>query len=145
MVELPPQDREGRAPSLPEALSHLLEASQRMVIARIDLLRLEAREDVASAASAATVILLGGVLLLSLFGILEALLVQGLHQYLSLLASLGSAAMLNAFLGGILVAIGLRWLKSIRVLSPDRGPDYQGSALSLGEIHGGDNRHGHQH
>src|SRR5439155_6273276 len=70
-------------PSLSGALHHVLVASQRVVVSHMDLIRLEAREDLTNVVSAATLIIVGGVFLVGLLVMLEALLVQALHQRFS--------------------------------------------------------------
>jgi hypothetical protein len=139
MDEIRQEARQEHPPSLSAALQHVLEASQRVMVSRMDLIRLEAREDLTNVVSAATLIIMGGVFLLGLFALLEALLVQALHQRFSLMASIGIAAIIHAAVGGAILATGLRWMQRIKFMKPDEGPSYGGNAL-FPQLHSGDHR-----
>ena len=95
----------------------------------MDLIRLEAREDLTNVVSAATLIIVGGVFLVGLFVMLEALLVQALHQKFSVMASIGIAAVIHAVIGSSILGVGLRWMHRIKFMKPDESPSYSGNAL----------------
>ena len=138
------QAREERPPSLSAALQHVLEASQRVVVTRMDLIRLEAREDLTNVVSAATLIIIGGVFLVGLVALLEALLVQALHQRFSVMASIGIAAVIHAVVGAGILATGIRWMQRIKFMKPDEGPGYSGNAL-FPQLHAGEHRDEEHH
>jgi len=95
----------------------------------MDLIRLEAREDLTNVVSAATLIIIGGVFFVGLVALLEALLVQALHQRFSIMASIGIAAVIHIALGGGILATGIRWMQRIKFMKPDDAPAYSGTAL----------------
>jgi putative superfamily III holin-X len=139
MDEIRPEAREERPPSFSDALQHVLEASQRVVVSRMDLIRLEAREDLTNVMYATTLIIIGGVFLVGLVALLEALLVQALHQRFSVMASIGIAAVIHAAVGGGILATGMRWMQRIKFMKPDEGSSYSGNAL-FPQLHAGDRR-----
>ena len=135
MNEIRPEVPDESPPSVSGALHHVLVASQRVVVSHMDLVRLEAREDLTNVVSAATLIIVGGVFLLGLFVMLEALLVQALHQRFSVMASIGIAALIHAAIGSSILGIGLRRMHRIKFMKPDEGSSYSGNAL-FPKVHG---------
>ena len=135
MDEIRPEAREERPPSFSAALQHVLEASQRVVVSRMDLIRLEAREDLTNVMYATTLIIIGGVFLVGLVALLEALLVQALHQRFSVMASI----VIHAAVGGGILTTGMRWMQRIKFMKPDEGSSYSGNAL-FPQLHAGDRR-----
>jgi uncharacterized membrane protein YqjE len=129
MDEIRRETRDKSPPSVFGALHHVLEATQRVVVSHMDLIRLEAREDLTNVVSAATLIIVGGVFLVGLFVMLEALLVQALHQRFSVMASIGMAALIHAAIGSSILGVGLRRMHRIKFMKPDEGASYSGNAL----------------
>jgi Putative Actinobacterial Holin-X, holin superfamily III len=127
--EAPAAPREEAPPSISTALHHVLDASHRVVVSRMDLIRLEAREDLTHVVSAATLIIIGGVFFVGLVALLEALLVQALHQRFSVMTSIGIAAVIHIAIGGSILATGIRWMHRIKFMKPDDAPTYSGNAL----------------
>jgi hypothetical protein len=129
MDEIQPGVREENPSSVFDALHHVLGATQRVVVSHIDLISLEAREDLTNVVSAATLIIVGGVFLVGLLVMLEALLVQTLHQRFSVMASIGIAALVHAAIGSSILGVGLHRMHRIKFMKPDEGPSYSGNAL----------------
>jgi hypothetical protein len=129
MDRIQPEAREERLPSFSTALKHVAEATQRAVVSHMDLIRLEAHEDLTNVMCATTLIIIGGVFLVGLVALLEALLVQAHRQRFSLMASIGIAAVIHAAVGGGILGTGMRWMHRIKFMQPDEGPGYGGSVL----------------
>src|SRR5262245_26103014 len=105
--------------SLTSAVEHVLASSQRVLIDRIDLLRLEAREDLATAIRAGILVLGGAILLFYGWMIIVAWVVDILWGSLTLGATLGAAATFHVVGGTVLAWLGARIFGGIRLMRPD--------------------------
>jgi hypothetical protein len=105
--------------SLTSAVERVLASSQRVFVDRIDLLRLEAREDVATAVRGGIFVLGGTILLFYGWIIVVAWVVYMLWGALPLGATIGAAAAFHVVGGTILGWLGARILAGIRLMRPD--------------------------
>jgi hypothetical protein len=105
MLDTPPSPSE---PSLVESVIHVLEAGQRVVVDRVDLLRADLSQAASRALSSATLIAVGAFLLAGAWFTLMGAAVVGLQQYLSLFASLTAVAAVTGGLGAGAIVIGIR-------------------------------------
>jgi Putative Actinobacterial Holin-X, holin superfamily III len=101
------------------AIEHVFTTSQRVLVDRIDLLRLEAREDLLTAARGTA--LTGGAAILFFYGWIVALawVVYLLWGSIPLGTALGAVTAFHVMGGAVLGWVGVRTLKGIRVLRPD--------------------------
>jgi hypothetical protein len=95
-------------PSVGDALIHLLESGQRLVLDRIDLARFDLRELADRTVRAAALAVTGGVLLAGGWFMAMASAAVWLRQYLPLAASLAVVAVASAVLGAAAIAVALR-------------------------------------
>ena len=95
-------------PSVGDALIHLFESGQRLVLDRIDLARFDLRELAGRTVRGAALAVTGGVLLAGGWFMAMASAVVWLRQYLPLAASLAVVAVASAVLGAAAIAIALR-------------------------------------
>jgi hypothetical protein len=101
------------------AFDHVIEASQRMIVARLDLLRLEAREDLLTTTRVFTQLVVATILGTSSWFLLVALAVRALADEVSLVASLGIIAALHVVVAVLLAVAAMRDLGHMKVLRPD--------------------------
>jgi uncharacterized membrane protein YqjE len=111
-IESPPS-------SLTSAVERVLVSSQRVLVDRIDLLRLEAREDIATALRGATLVLGGAILLFYGWIIVVAWVVYMLWGALPLAATLGATAAFHVVGGAVLGWFGAGIFRGIRLMRPD--------------------------
>jgi hypothetical protein len=109
--------------TLTSALEHVLEASQRVILDRMDLLRLEAEEDIVNSLRGGSFAATGLVLVLGGWLFLMVLAVHLLDGVMSHAASLGLVASGHLILGGTLAGYGIRALRRIKLMRPDDDPD----------------------
>jgi hypothetical protein len=95
-------------PSVGDALIHLFESGQRLVLDRIDLARFDLRELAGRTVRGAALAVIGGVLLAGGWFMAMASAVVWLRQYLPLAASLAIVAVVSAVLGATAIAVALR-------------------------------------
>ncbi len=95
-------------PSVGDALMHLFESGQRLVLDRIDLARFDLRELAGRTVRDTALAVTGGVLLAGAWFLAMAAAVVWLRQYLSLALSLAVVAGASATLGAGAVALALR-------------------------------------
>jgi uncharacterized membrane protein YqjE len=107
------------APSLTAAIERVLATSQRVLVDRIELLRIEAREDVATAIRGAVFGLGGAILLFYGWIVLVALVAYLAWGSVPLGAALGLLTAFHLVGGAALVWLCGRTLGGIRPLRPD--------------------------
>jgi hypothetical protein len=95
-------------PSLVDSVVHVLEAGQRVVLDRVDLLRFDLSQLATRTLGGAVLIAVGAFLLAGAWFILMGAVVVSLQQYLSLSASLAAVAATTAGFGAGAIAIGIR-------------------------------------
>lgn len=95
-------------PSVGDALIHLFESGQRLVLDRIDLARFDLRELAGRTVRDAALAVTGGVLLAGAWFLAMASAVVWLRQYLPLALSLAMVAGASAVLGAGAIALALR-------------------------------------
>src|SRR5690348_3140387 len=83
-------------PSVTAALEHVIEAGQRVIADRIDLVRLDTSEVLVHTLDAAAILVAGGILLCGAWFVAMAMLVVGLQPYAALELRLGLVMILNA-------------------------------------------------
>jgi uncharacterized membrane protein YqjE len=111
---------EGPAPkSLTSAIEHVVTSSQRLLVDRIDLLLLEAREDTSTAVRGAALTLGGAILLFYGWITAVAWVVDLLWGALPLAAVLGAVTAFHVIGGAVLGWLSMRTLGGIRPLRPD--------------------------
>lgn len=119
MGEAYTRERESPPKSLTSAIEHVFTSSQRLLVDRIDLLLLEAREDTSTAVRGAALIVGGAILLF--YGWITAIawVVYMLWGALPLAAVLGAVTGFHVIGGAVLGWLGARTLGGIRPLRPD--------------------------
>jgi Putative Actinobacterial Holin-X, holin superfamily III len=105
MPDTPPPLSE---PSLVDSVIRVLEAGQRLVLDRVDLLRFDLSEFASRTLGGALLIGVGAFLLAGAWFTLMGAVVVWLHEYLSLFASLAAVAAATAGFGAGAIAIGMR-------------------------------------
>ena len=95
-------------PSLVDSVVHVLEAGQRVVLDRVDLLRFDLSQLATRTLGGAVLIAVGAFLLTGAWFTLVGAVVVWLHQYLSLSASLAVVAATTAGFGAGAIAMGIR-------------------------------------
>jgi uncharacterized membrane protein YqjE len=112
-------EREPQPHSVTSAIEHVLTSSQRVLVDRIDLLLLEAREDASTAVRGAA--LMVGAAILLFYGGITALawIVYLLWGSLPLAAVLGAVTAFHVIGGAVLGWLGMRTIAGIRPLRPD--------------------------
>jgi hypothetical protein len=110
-------------PSLYDALQNVLQKTQRVVVERVALLRLEAQEDLYAAVRAASLLTAGIILVFYGWLFAIALVVYFLQKPLPLSASIAIVGGLHIAIGIGLALGGLQRLRRIRVLQPDKPPE----------------------
>jgi hypothetical protein len=106
-------------PSVGQAIERVLASGQRVLVDRIDLLRIEAKEDVSTAIRGAAFSLGGAVLLFYGWLVLVAYAVYLAWGPLPFGVALGATAAFHMIGGALLVRMGARTLSGIRPLRPD--------------------------
>lgn len=96
-----------------------MESSHRALLARTELLRIEAEEDVSRMLRCAFVAVCGALGLLAAWLALMALSVLALDAWIPVEGSLALVAGVNATIGGALVVAGARMLRRLRLMRPD--------------------------
>jgi hypothetical protein len=94
--------------SVADAAMQVIDAAERVVVDRIDLMRFDLRQRADRAAREAALLAVGAALIVLAAVALLAAGVVWLAQFVSLQASLASVAALTAVLGGIAVAAARR-------------------------------------
>ena len=107
--------------SVSGALERVMESSQRVLLARMELLRIEAEEDISRALLGALVVGSGALLLAGGWLAMTALAVYLLRDLFSFALGLTVAAIANGMAGLVLVYYGVRSLRRIRLMQPDDG------------------------
>lgn len=107
------------APSITAAVERVLSSGQRVLVDRIELLRIEAKEDIETAMRGAALSIGGAVLLFYGWIVIVAGLVYVTWGTLSLGAALALAAAFHVFGGAMALWLGTRTLRGIRPLRPD--------------------------
>lgn len=112
------QQRENE-PTLSTALERVVETSQRVLIDRLELLRVEVEEDVSRTLQ--SMVFLVGAAVLGICGWLALLaaVIRWLDGLLPLSASLAIVGGANAIIAGVLAAYGVSSFRKIRLLGPD--------------------------
>ena len=105
MLDTQPSSSE---PELVDSVVRALEAGQRVVLDRVDLLRFDLRQLASRTLSGALLIVTGAFLLAAAWVTGMAAAVVWLQQYLSLCASLAAVAAATAGVGAGAIAIGLQ-------------------------------------
>ena len=118
-----PERAAGNDPSLSEAVERVVESSQRALLARIELLRLEAEEDLSRTLRSAGVALSGVLVLAVAWMGAMALSVYCLGGQMSLGGRLALVVALNAVVGAALVTTGARAMSRLRLMRPDQEGD----------------------
>ena len=95
-------------PSLVDSVIRVLEAGQRLVLDRVDLLRFDLSQLAARTLGGAVLIGVGAFLLAGAWFMSMGAVVVWLQQYLSLSASLAAVAAATAGVGAGAIAIGIR-------------------------------------
>ena len=95
-------------PPLVDSVVRALEAGQRLVLDRVDLLRFDLRQLASRALSGALLVAVGAFLLAGAWVTWMGAVVVWLQQYLSLGASLAAVAAATAGFGAGAIAIGIR-------------------------------------
>jgi Putative Actinobacterial Holin-X, holin superfamily III len=95
-------------PTLADAVIHVFEAGQRMVLDRIDLARFDLNHLAGRTLRSAVLACAGSVLLAGAWFTAMGGAVVWLQSYLSLAGSLAAAALLSAGVGASAVAVGIR-------------------------------------
>jgi len=98
-------------PSLGDAVIHVFEAGQRIVLDRIDLARFDLSHLVGRTVRSAALALAGTLLLTGAWFTALGSAVIWLQPYLSLGAGLLAAALLSAAVGASAIAIGIRYAR----------------------------------
>ncbi|MGH7897269.1 MAG: phage holin family protein [Candidatus Binatia bacterium] len=106
-------------PSVASAAGNVIDKAQKVLLDRIQLLQLEAREDLVSAARGAACLILAALLLFYGWLFALALVVWMLWGTFSLAVSLAVVIAFHVVAGGLLAFSGLRILEKIRLLRPD--------------------------
>ncbi len=104
---LQPREK-GDEPSVSSALERVLDASERVIVDRIELMRLDTHETVSRALSAAIMLALGAALLFSGWFAAMAIVVLVLDAYGAPAAGCAIVAGLSLVVGGSLIARGTR-------------------------------------
>jgi uncharacterized membrane protein YqjE len=116
--------------SFTAALERVLEASQKVILNRLDLLKIEVQEDLAKSVRGVTFIGAGLVLAVGGWFFFMVLVVHWLDGFLPHAASLAIVGGLQALLGVILCAYGVQALRTIRLMKPDDGePAYPATTV----------------
>ena len=105
--------------SVSDALERVMESSQRVLLARMELLRIEAEEDISHALLGALVVGSGVLLLTGGWLAVTALAVYLLRDLFSFAVGLTIAAAANGVAGALLVFYGVRSLRRLRLMQPD--------------------------
>jgi hypothetical protein len=108
-------------PSVSSAVERVLNASQRLITDRFDLVRLESAEALSRALCGGALLSVGGILICGGWFVAMAIIVVLLDQYAPRAVGLAVVAVLSGAAGGSIVALGLR-----RLLAP-------GSAQKMNE------------
>lgn len=116
-----PERAGGYETSLSDAVERVVESSQRALMARLELLRIEAEEDLGRTLRSAAVAFLGVLVLAVAWVGFTALAIHWLEQRISLGGSLAVMTLLNAAAGAALVVAGARTMGRLRLMRPDRG------------------------
>ncbi|MEA2626379.1 MAG: hypothetical protein QOD06_2424 [Candidatus Binatota bacterium] len=106
MAELEPTN--GREPSLANALERVLETSQRVLLDRLELLRIAIVEDLFLTLRGIATLSAGAALAFGSWFFLMAAVVRWLDEQLPLSASLVIVGVFNAAIGGLLILAGMR-------------------------------------
>jgi hypothetical protein len=105
---LPESHGEASEPSLVDAVIHVFEAGQRVVLDRLDLARFDVDRFAAQVLRGAALIAVGSVLLSGAWFALMAGVVVWLQPSLSLAASLTATAAITTIAGSITIALGIQ-------------------------------------
>jgi hypothetical protein len=106
-------------PTLSSALEHVLETTQKALVTRIELLQVEAQEDLSRAMQGAGVIAAGAALLFGGWYMLMGLTLLWLETYIGLAKSLCVLMSVNLVLGTFVIRSGIRILARMRLMAPD--------------------------
>jgi uncharacterized membrane protein YqjE len=114
---------QGHEPSVSSALERVLDASERVIIDRIDLMRLDTHETVARTLRAVALLALGGVLLCSGWFAAMAIVILVLNEYGAPATGYAVVACLSVAMGASLVAVGMQRLPGVATRTKD-GPNH---------------------
>jgi hypothetical protein len=101
-------EHEQREPSIVEAIGRVVDAGQRVLVNRFDLVRLDVTEVATRTLHSAVVLVLGALVLGVAWVSFSAALVVWLRAYVTLAGSLALVGCGNAVAGGLLVVLGAR-------------------------------------
>src|SRR5574340_19251 len=100
------------SPSLASAFERVLNASQRVITDRVDLVRLESAAAISRAIRGGALLGVGGIFISGGWFAVMAIVTNLVGAHVSPTAGLAVVAFLSGAAGGAFVVLGLRWLRA---------------------------------